>query len=105
MAVNAAVGEAAHAVAKDRGCELTRHASHLRHEASQTFRTHFAVFLLLYVQRKLRVGESSLSSARSSEEREWNGSLRGRSLGLFFFQAEDGIRDYKVTGVQTCALP
>src|SRR5688500_19800699 len=23
----------------------------------------------------------------------------------FFFQAEAGIRDYKVTGVQTCALP
>src|SRR5256885_12034169 len=27
------------------------------------------------------------------------------SVVLFFFQAEDGIRDYKVTGVQTCALP
>src|SRR5256885_4095265 len=27
-----------------------------------------------------------------------------RSSYLFFFQAEDGIRDYKVTGVQTCAL-
>src|SRR5256885_11153408 len=26
-------------------------------------------------------------------------------LSIFFFQAEDGIRDYKVTGVQTCALP
>src|ERR1022692_291572 len=26
-------------------------------------------------------------------------------LIVFFFQAEDGIRDYKVTGVQTCALP
>src|SRR5256885_5158127 len=26
-------------------------------------------------------------------------------LRFFFFQAEDGIRDYKVTGVQTCALP
>src|SRR5256885_4163955 len=26
-------------------------------------------------------------------------------VGFFFFQAEDGIRDYKVTGVQTCALP
>src|SRR6266446_7540834 len=25
--------------------------------------------------------------------------------GVVFFQAEDGIRDYKVTGVQTCALP
>ena len=24
---------------------------------------------------------------------------------VFFFQAEDGMRDYKVTGVQTCALP
>src|SRR2546426_2885379 len=28
-----------------------------------------------------------------------------RSVCFFFFQAEDGIRDYKVTGVQTCALP
>src|SRR5438876_4940375 len=25
--------------------------------------------------------------------------------GNFFFQAEDGIRDGRVTGVQTCALP
>src|SRR5688572_31378399 len=27
------------------------------------------------------------------------------SLFYFFFQAEDGIRDLTVTGVQTCALP
>src|SRR2546425_3209948 len=26
-------------------------------------------------------------------------------LSFFFFQAEDGIRDKLVTGVQTCALP
>src|SRR5690606_40001182 len=26
-------------------------------------------------------------------------------VGFFFFQAEDGIRDFHVTGVQTCALP
>src|SRR2546422_2600470 len=26
-------------------------------------------------------------------------------MSLFFFQAEDGIRDVAVTGVQTCALP
>src|SRR5256886_6864275 len=26
-------------------------------------------------------------------------------LAFFFFQAEDGIRDLTVTGVQTCALP
>src|SRR5207237_4163677 len=35
--------------------------------------------------------------------------LRGFCLNLcvcfFFFQAEDGIRDSSVTGVQTCALP
>src|SRR5438046_4925948 len=27
------------------------------------------------------------------------------TLLFFFFQAEDGIRDWSVTGVQTCALP
>src|SRR5256885_7330896 len=32
-------------------------------------------------------------------------TLSHRTCSLFFFQAEDGIRDYKVTGVQTCALP
>src|ERR1039457_497462 len=32
--------------------------------------------------------------------------MRMRSFFIIlFFQAEDGIRDYKVTGVQTCALP
>src|SRR6516225_7237226 len=34
------------------------------------------------------------------------GLLRGVAEEiLFFFQAEDGIRDCHVTGVQTCALP
>src|SRR5438067_6576841 len=27
------------------------------------------------------------------------------AIAFFFFQAEDGIRDRNVTGVQTCALP
>src|SRR5258708_15599706 len=31
--------------------------------------------------------------------------IRGWLLCTFFFQAEDGIRDDLVTGVQTCALP
>src|SRR5262249_59834987 len=31
--------------------------------------------------------------------------VRVTSLSFFFFQAEDGIRDWSVTGVQTCALP
>src|SRR5256884_2284538 len=30
---------------------------------------------------------------------------RSLCFGFFFFQAEDGIRDVAVTGVQTCALP
>src|SRR5256885_5843082 len=33
------------------------------------------------------------------------GAAGGVVIERFFFQAEDGIRDYKVTGVQTCALP
>src|SRR4030043_1071080 len=31
--------------------------------------------------------------------------MRKFSVYFFFFQAEDGIRDVAVTGVQTCALP
>src|SRR5688572_32099782 len=31
--------------------------------------------------------------------------MRWRVALFFFFQAEDGIRDLTVTGVQTCALP
>src|SRR5207302_2950534 len=31
--------------------------------------------------------------------------LLSSSAKIFFFQAEDGIRDFHVTGVQTCALP
>src|SRR5439155_2698483 len=31
--------------------------------------------------------------------------LAGYHIRSFFFQAEDGIRDGHVTGVQTCALP
>src|SRR3989449_7873975 len=36
----------------------------------------------------------------------WSWSAGASSGGsFFFFQAEDGIRDVAVTGVQTCALP
>src|SRR3712207_8306327 len=31
--------------------------------------------------------------------------IEERSNDFFFFQAEDGIRDIGVTGIQTCALP
>src|SRR2546430_12546539 len=34
----------------------------------------------------------------------WSAGREG-GRGFFFFQAEDGIRDLTVTGVQTCALP
>src|SRR5690349_23088499 len=35
----------------------------------------------------------------------WSDHDRVLRWGPFFFQAEDGIRDLYVTGVQTCALP
>src|SRR5262249_56812664 len=35
---------------------------------------------------------------------EWN-TADAVLFYFFFFQAEDGIRDWSVTGVQTCALP
>src|SRR5437016_6527021 len=33
------------------------------------------------------------------------GIIELHGIEVFFFQAEDGIRDWSVTGVQTCALP
>ena len=38
---------------------------------------------------------------------EWERREREKNIYIyfFFFQAEDGIRDIGVTGVQTCALP
>src|SRR5256885_8710162 len=43
----------------------------------------------------------------SNRRDTWSGSnpTPASCTATFFFQAEDGIRDYKVTGVQTCALP
>src|SRR5438105_6001406 len=53
----------------------------------------------LYRSSSLSVGSeiSCRAAARSS--------LRFCRFCCFFFQAEDGIRDPLVTGVQTCALP
>ena len=35
----------------------------------------------------------------------WSTGVDNFRVFFFFFQAEDGIRDVAVTGVQTCALP
>src|SRR5256885_3143005 len=42
---------------------------------------------------------------RASEAMGCIRTICSAKLRRAFFQAEDGIRDYKVTGVQTCALP
>src|SRR5439155_5910373 len=47
-----------------------------------------------------KVQDSVLSVYRVREN-----SADWRLMTYFFFQAEDGIRDGHVTGVQTCALP
>src|SRR3712207_5589424 len=39
-----------------------------------------------------------------TRKKPWNATI-GKYSKYFFFQAEDGIRDIGVTGVQTCALP
>src|SRR5690554_7662964 len=51
------------------------------------------------MQMLLCGGESALASLRRE------GSVGTMTGCFFFFQAEDGIRDADVTGVQTCALP
>src|SRR5205085_3286129 len=46
-------------------------------------------------RERIDVERSDRLTADQIYERRW----------AFFFQAEDGIRDLTVTGVQTCALP
>src|SRR5205823_9076454 len=48
---------------------------------------------------------SILKRARGLGKQASRSSHRAIGLLFFFFQAEDGIRDKLVTGVQTCALP
>src|SRR2546430_6414276 len=57
----------------------------------------------LCASRSLRAetAPTSNSSPLSASSRQ----MTYVSLFFFFFQAEDGIRDLTVTGVQTCALP
>src|SRR5215813_15044813 len=58
--------------------------------------------------RQLRVFEPKKSrgcNARTQESALKSGYSSRTVEGGFFFQAEDGIRDADVTGVQTCALP
>src|SRR6202521_3624466 len=50
-------------------------------------------------------GSGGSQSATRSQLRGACGIYAARLTCLFFFQAEDGIRDSEVTGVQTCALP
>src|SRR5207248_1317381 len=54
------------------------------------------------------IGDVRLSLISRSSATSCSRSLRDDArvwLFIFFFQAEDGIRDRTVTGVQTCALP
>src|SRR2546429_5189226 len=50
-------------------------------------------------------GRAEASEGSSSDIRMRIGNYSMQNSVVFFFQAEDGIRDVAVTGVQTCALP
>src|SRR2546430_9207653 len=50
-------------------------------------------------------GDVGISNTRADRLRFLEYADSVRLTIFFFFQAEDGIRDLTVTGVQTCALP
>src|SRR2546430_2576180 len=92
--------------------------------ASRFIRRHLAT-TIVRVSTRGRVGASGSGEKRAScsvavgesSERSSGNIVNGLmdagsakyvgqgSVYVFFFQAEDGIRDLTVTGVQTCALP
>src|SRR5256886_4138792 len=54
---------------------------------------------------KVKCGEVKRYVAGANYEPRMSLNSGELYTGVFFFQAEDGIRDLTVTGVQTCALP
>src|ERR1022692_1916774 len=71
---------------------------------------HAIIFHIAFeIHRRKRRSRSQKVMAAGMAARRCCQRVAGLHGGLletfFFFQAEDGIRDYKVTGVQTCALP
>src|SRR3989339_1901061 len=52
-----------------------------------------------------RLARSAYEEPASTHADHFNTNFASTSSAYFFFQAEDGIRDWSVTGVQTCALP
>src|ERR1039457_3482873 len=58
---------------------------------------------LSQTQQNVRVHKSSCLFQAEDGIRDYK--VTGVQTFALLFQAEDGIRDYKVTGVQTCALP
>src|SRR5687767_5729150 len=67
-------------------------------------RLFFTRLLLALFLSYLSLCPGSTISVAIGQVPAW-GIWMGGALLLFFFQAEDGIRDKLVTGVQTCALP
>src|SRR5438093_5246788 len=66
----------------------------------------------MWLEMTFSVSKTTVRLFRSSwgselrVHRDWEDMWMGMpGLPIFFFQAEDGIRDWSVTGVQTCALP
>src|SRR3989454_3597320 len=56
--------------------------------------------------KKQAVAPAKEAVQNQQEPHRWDEYVHSEyPVPFFFFQAEDGIRDYKVTGVQTCALP
>src|SRR5689334_24347909 len=72
-------------------------------EQSVRFQTALASIKLIQASAVLDLTEDDFDFLTSNKV--WIVTDRSRARCCFFFQAEDGIRDGTVTGVQTCALP
>src|SRR5262249_53100489 len=68
--------------------------------AAHTIKGNAAMLALDQIARFTHGLESLLDALRTGAL-----AVSADVVDVFFFQAEDGIRDWSVTGVQTCALP
>src|SRR5260221_681162 len=81
----------------------------LSHADGDPLRTAFNIPIQLTTPEDIQVISAATSPVRgptySHDGTQFSRLRDALYCVIFFFQAEDGIRDHCVTGVQTCALP
>src|SRR5262249_61065150 len=85
------------------GLRVVAFESRMASETARLIERNGGLAMVAPAMREIPLGDNP--AALEFADRLLAGQIDIAIFLFFFFQAEDGIRDWSVTGVQTCALP